>query len=571
MRFGCFELDEINGELRRDGALVKLPPRQFRLLHLLAKNSGQVVAREEIQREIWGTDTYVDFQRNLNVCIAQIRAALEDDSESPRFIQTVPRRGYRFVAQVEAPVTAPADPPSADVPSVLPSPTQPRARFRPARNAAAWIIAAACVVAAAYVAWRPAPALSMRLAVLPFENLNQSSGDDAFLDGLHSELISSLGAQDGRLSVIGRASVMRFKNASPDLKRAAQDLRADYVVEVTTRRADNKLRLTASLLRANDQVQVWTETFERDAGNSFELQEAVAAQVSAGVLRTLFPDAKPLERPARGVSAAAYQAYLDGRLLQRQGTRAGLERSESFFQTAVEQAPSWGAANAALAETYVAMARSGARPAAIFDQAKAVALAALRADPANAEAHNALANALFWHDWDWAAADHEFRAALAANPSFALAYHDEAFFLVATGRRESALTALRRAMALEPLSVRVNMDAGWLLLQAHRFDEAIAQAERARQLQPNLPEADACIARARLYRGEVAVPPDTSDPFIRATLQSLRGQREAAVASLSAAYSERRVMMVMLNSEPSFDKMRDDPGFRAIVAKMRFP
>jgi tetratricopeptide (TPR) repeat protein len=265
------------------------------------------------------------------------------------------------------------------------------------------------------------------------------------------------------------------------------------------------------------------------------------------------------------VSEAAYQAYLNGRCLQRQGN---YQRASSFLRQAADAAPGFALAHAALAEMYIGMGRTGAVDA--FDQAKPEAEAALRLDASNAEAHNALANALFWHDWNWSAAESAFQAAVDANPSFATAYHDQAFFLVTMGRREAGLSALRRAMALDPLSVRVNIDAGWLLLQAHRFDEAVAQARRALALEPGLREANMCIARAEALQGR-GTPQDSTEPFFHAAYLALSGQNDAAMASLEQAYSAHSVMMVELNSEPAFDKLRQDPRFQALAAKMRFP
>jgi tetratricopeptide (TPR) repeat protein len=344
---------------------------------------------------------------------------------------------------------------------------------------------------------------------------------------------------------------------------------------VTLRREQDRIRLTASLVRVADQVQVWTETFERDAANSFELQEDVAAHVAAGVLQSLFPEAPPLGRPQGRIGEAAYQAYLNGRYLQRQGTRDGLRRSSSFFQDAARQAPAFAPAQAGLAETYVAMARSGSPEPDAYANARSAAEAALVADPGNAEAHDALANVLFWHEWNWTVAEREFQAAIAGNPSFALAHHDRAFFLVAIGRREEGLTALRKALALDPLSVRVNIDAGWLLLQARHFDEAIAQARRAKELEPQLKEADACIARAMLYQGRAGSGPDNTraleDPFLRAAFAALHGESDQVFPALERAFASHAPMMVFLNTEPSFDKIREDPRFRALLEKMKLP
>lgn len=547
LRFGNFELEESSGELRRDGLLIKLTPRQFRLLRLLARNSGRVVSREEIQSEIWGSDTFVDFQRNLNVCVAQLRAALHDDSEAPRFIQTMPRRGYRFLLPVELPVELP-------VAAVEPALPTPPSRRRAGLLAASLAAVAICVAIAIFLLTRPVPAPTWRVAVLPFTNT--SAGDTPIADGIASELMATLGSQTSRLSVIGRASSQRAKDP-------ARELHADYLIEGSLRRESDRLRLTASLVRVADSVQIWTETFERPAQNSFALQEDVAARVTAGVLAKLFPGVGPVARPATGASEEAYRLFVAGRLLEHQGRyRAAIEP----LTQAVAISPGFAAAHAAIAECYVGMGRTGGGGD-VFEGAKTSAIEALRLDAANAEAHNALANALFWHDWNWTAAAREFQSAIDLNPSYATAYHDQAFLLVVTGRREAGLTALRRAIALDPLSVRVNIDAGWLLLQAHHFDEAIEQARRALQLEPGLREAESCMARARALQGS-GKPQDSSEPFIHATYLALTGQNDAAVASLEQAYAAHSVMMVELMSEPSLEKLHGDPRFQAIAAKM---
>ncbi len=556
MRFGNFEIDESSEELRQDGELVKMAPRQFRLLHFLARNPGRLVTRAEIQKEIWGEDTFVDFDRNLNVCVAQLRAALGDDSESPRYIETVPRKGYRFLAKVDAD-PAPAEPASLSEPvsaSVL-GPAGNRPFPAIAALTVLGVLAAGAIIARQVLS--PATSPSARIAVIP---ITSASLDDApFIDGLTAELMSAIGSQSARISVLGRASVTRSKDV-------ARELHPDYIVEGSLRHDGAKTRISVGLTRVRDQVQVWTETFERDKAGSFELQEDVAARVAAGVLRNLFPEEHAMARPARGVAEAAYQAYLNGRYMQQ---KTGLRRSIPYFEDAIAASPDFAEAHAALAETYVSLGHSGSSPDG-FTRARPEAQAALRLDPANAEAHNALGNVLFYQDWNWSAAEREFQAAIDANPSFARAHHDQAFFLVAMGRREAALTALRRAMALDPLSVRVNIDAGWLLLQAHHFDDAIVQTKRALELEPGLREAEACQARARALLGQSA-PADATSSFMHAAYLAMGGQSTPSIDALEKAYAEHAPMMVMLQSEPAFDKLRSDPRFQALAAKMRFP
>ncbi len=486
LRFGAFELNLRGNDLRRNGVLLKLSPQQLQALRLLAENAGEVVTREQIQRELWGDDTFVDFDRNLNVCIAQIRATLNDDSDAPRYIQTIPKRGYRFIAPVER-ISA--------LPAVKSTVTPPRARWF-------WIVTAvllaSCSMGVGYLAWRAAGRSDrVMLATLPFENLSGDSSEDLFTDGLTEELISQFGSLNpDRLGVIGRSSVIRYQRAPHGIDQIGRELGVDYVVEGTVRKSAGQVRVAARLIKVSDQAQVWAGTSERGESEMFRMQEETAGRIIGAVSEKLLAGRAPSPPPIYPRSQDAYQAYLNGRYLQHKESRPDLERSIGFFETALSIDPKSDQAHSGLAESLIALGRSGSPAQDVFPRARAEAEKALSINPANAEAHNALANAFFWYEWNWPLAEVHFKRAVAFNSSFSLAYHDYAFFLVAMGRTEQALASLRRAIMLDPLSARVNMDAGWLLLQAHRFDDAIRQARRALELEPGLAEAKACIQRS---------------------------------------------------------------------------
>ncbi|MBZ5601198.1 MAG: winged helix-turn-helix domain-containing protein [Acidobacteriia bacterium] len=553
LRFGNFELDLKNGELRRGGVLVKIPPQPMALLALLAENAGELVARDEIQRRIWGGQTFVDADRNLNVCMAQIRSALGDDADAPRFIRTVPKRGYMFLPPVER--VAPPSPVIAE-PRRLP-----------------WIAPAVAlglvaIVAGIFVWRRPAPEPSrVTIAVLPFES---SSEDASLSDGLTEELISHLGSvQTERLGVIARGSVMRYKSSRPPLRDVARDLNVRYLVEGTIRRSGQRVRVTARLVKAADQAVDWTESYEDDAANLFRIEEESAAHITAAVLGRLFPRGVLKTGIFHVTDRAAYDAYRTARTLENQGS---LSRSLDFFEEAVRLDPRYADAYAGLADACVAMARSGAPPEEMFPRAAKAAASALELNSSSAEAHNALANVRFWFDWNWAEAEQHFRIALRMNPSYAEAHHDFAWFLVAMGRTEEALTSLRRAIELDPFSVRVNMDAGWLLLEAHRFDDAIRQARRALDLSPGLQEAEACIERAQSYKGNRAPgPAGAADPYSLALHYALSGDKVRAMRELDHAYESRSVMMPLVKVDPAFTSLRGEPAFEALVAKVGTP
>jgi DNA-binding winged helix-turn-helix (wHTH) protein/TolB-like protein/Tfp pilus assembly protein PilF len=569
LRFAAFELDVRQDELRRGGVLIKLSPQQLRVLRYLAEHAGTIAAREQIQREIWGQEVFVDFDRSLNVCIAQIRAALNDDSEAPRFIQTVPRRGYRFLAPVEqvTDVTAP-------VPIL--AETRPPARSHVLVRVA---IAVAVLVTIAALVWLRAgnaPAARVVLAVLPFENVTQNAGDTAAIDGLSDELITQFGtAVPERLGVIGRTSVMRLAARKAGVAEMGRELSAAYLLEGDLRSVGARVRISARLVKVADQAQVWSETYEMEDASRLETEEAIAARVTAAVVAALFPLAPRSSTAAHVPARAAYEAFVSGRYLQQKRTRADTDRATQFFEQAGQFDSAYAEPWAAMAESYVGLALSGGSPD-LWEKARGAAEHALRLSDANAEAHSTLGTVILWRDWNSKEARRHFARAIALNPSLAQAHHDYAFLLVVTGHAESGVAELRRAIAIDPLSPRVNVDAGWLLLQAHRFDEAIAQAKRALSLEPELPEAEACIARAEFHRGTASpgmmqfyqTRLESPDPYERALALAIAGRKAEAVQALREAYEKRQILMVMVGTEPAFTGLREEPGFREIVGKV---
>jgi TolB-like protein/DNA-binding winged helix-turn-helix (wHTH) protein len=552
-RFGNFELKD--GELRRNGSFVKLPPQPMGVLELLLEHAGELVTREQIQRRAWGEQTFVDFDRNLNVCMAQIRSALNDDADSPRFIRTMPKRGYMFLVPVERDTPPPAT-------------TQPKSNI--AAAVVFGLVALASVAGAWAVLHKPAdqnPPHRLMVAVLPFD------GDDNLATGVLDELISNLGTlQTSRLGVIARTSVLHYRKSQTDLKQLARDLNVQYVVEGTLRSDAGRIRVTARLIDLSDQSLAWTDVYEGDVENQFQLEQNVSARITAGVAHRLFPQIVVPSRQEHAINREAFEAYRTGRSLQTQGTRAAVQRSLDSFETAIRLDPRYTEAYAALADACVSIARSGGSSKEMLTRAATAASKALDLDDSSAEAHLALANVRFWNDWNWSAAEQQYTRALTINPSYAAAHHDYAWFLVAMGRAEQSLIALRRAIALDPLSVRVNIDAGWLLQQAHRFQEAIVQAKRAQELDPGLEEAKACIARAEFYLGRnPSAPPGGRNPYSSAENLAATGQTNAALDALDQAFTERSLSMPLLNVDPAFTPLQTQPRFQRLIAKMKYP
>jgi DNA-binding winged helix-turn-helix (wHTH) protein/TolB-like protein/Flp pilus assembly protein TadD len=559
LRFGVFELDAEKGELRRSGMLIKLAPQPLQILRLLVERAEEIVTREEIRQAVWGAETFVDFDRNLNVAVAQIRAALGDDAESPRYVATAPRKGYRFVAPVEG-----ARRPPADL-EVRPTTDQGVRPTRQPSNGRWWVIGligAALLVAGAMVFGRRGPVDRTLIAVLPFEDTaNRPLLREALLEDTIGQLS---GIQPLRLGVIARTSAARLDAKHAGIGEIGTALKAQYVVEGSIRESGGLLRVAARLIQTRDQAEVWAGTLE-DASERV-LERDAPARIAAGVLQSLFPNAPPPRRIAERCGAAS-DAYRNGRYLQAKGD---VVRAAELFQTVNACAE----ADAALADALFMMSRMGRATAADLDRASEAARRALHAEPENLEAMTALANLEFWKLWRFAEAEVHFKKVLEVNPSSAAAYHDYAWLLIATGRAPDGVAALRKALALDPLSPRVNIDAGWLLLQARRYDEAAAQARRAQEIEPAVaPEARACEARARIYRDGAQADPAMfpHGPYFTTIQAALRGDRAAALDGLEKLVAERNMMMVTLDSEPAFDKLRDEPRFRALVAKVGLP
>jgi DNA-binding winged helix-turn-helix (wHTH) protein/TolB-like protein/thioredoxin-like negative regulator of GroEL len=577
LRFGIFELDEDAGELRRNGVIVRLPPQPFQVLRILVRNSGQVVDRDRLRREIWG-ETSVDFDRSLNVCVAQVRTALNDDAESPRFIQTLPRRGYRFLASVEQGVQSEPPPPAAT-----------SSKKFPYVRAAVVGLVVVLALAAGYRIERPVDR-TVRLAVLPFETVGLSSGDTPQIDGLFDELLTRLGGvETSRLRVIGRRSVAVFRGGRKPLREIGALLHVEYAIEATVRQEPAGLRLAVRLAHTGNEGVLWSDTFAQD-GDPAAFEEAVVARVSAAVLQKLFPGAQP-PSAREEFCRDGWEAYRTGRLLANAGTRAALEKSVAFFEQA-----SCGPGRVALADALVRLARMGSRRDDLWERARAAA----RNAPG---AQLAIGNVAFWRDWDWKTAERAFQSALRLNPSDPDANHDYAWLLVALGRRSEGLASLQRAIALDPLSARINMDAGWLFLQAGRFREAAAQARRALELDPRMAEARACLSRALVYAGDdraaldtlrdevspeqmravAGLPPreairalwqnalrDHSDmePYQRAWRLAWLGATGEALGNLEAAFRAHSSMMPMVAADPAFAAIRGTDRFQRIVHDM---
>ncbi len=426
--FGSFEVDIVSGELRRQGLKIRLQDQPFRLLVLLLDRAGDVVTRDEVRETLWPADTYVDFDHSLNTAVRKLREALGDSAETPRYVETIPRRGYRFIAPVVPLHTVqPADSADAAVASVLPFPAaHPSTSARLPLILVIVVVVCAAALVAYWVLPRPGPTTHsgrrLTLAVLPFDNLSGDTDQEYLSDGLTEEMITQLGRlEPDRLRVLARSSTWKYKRADRDIGRLRRELGADYVLEGSLRRAGERVRVTAQLVQVDDQSQVWAETYERDLRDVLILQSEVAGAIARTIAVTLTPDAKARLARARPIRPEAYQDYLRGRFFWNRRTEAALKQALGYFQKAIAADPGYAPAYSGLADCYSSLGASsivgGLPPRQAMPEAKAAALKALQIDGTLAEAHTSLVMVHLLYEWDLAELHHRTSLVLALSPS----------------------------------------------------------------------------------------------------------------------------------------------------------
>ena len=489
LRFGTYEVDVRSGELRKAGVRIKVQQQPLKLLEILLEHPGELVTREELRTSIWPNESFGDFDQAVNVAIAKLRSALSDSAANPRYIETIPRRGYRFLAEVRAEDSerlpaAPASPTLAGRSDAASSRPENRARRR-THGVGFWLMVALSllllgVAIFAGQRWRrrssasASPTVTIRsLAVLPLENL---SGDeqDYFADGMTDELITDL-AQIAALRVISRTSAMAYKGARRPLSQVARELKVDAVVEGTVLRSGNQVRITAQLIQASADKHLWAQSYEGDVRDTLALQKQVAEAIADQIRIQLTPREQAALRSSAPVDAQAYEDYLKGRFFFNK--RNSNEKAQSYFQQAIRKAASYPPPYAGLADTYL-----------LSDEprlARESVQKALELDNDLAEAHNSLAELLYEFDRDWIGAEKEFKRALELGPNYAPAHHWYSMFLSTMGRKPEALAEAQKAYAVDPLSPVVGANLAKILEENGHYDQAIEQAKRTLELDPN--------------------------------------------------------------------------------------
>jgi TolB-like protein/DNA-binding winged helix-turn-helix (wHTH) protein/Flp pilus assembly protein TadD len=568
LRFESFELDVRSRELRKGKQRIRLQEQPFEILRLMLERPGDVVTREELARHLWPKGTFVDFEHSLNAAVKRLRAALGDDADNPRFVETLPRRGYRFIASLRDGETVVMLPVMAD--------------------------------------------FNARLAVLPFANLSGDPGQEYFSDGLTEEMILQLGRLcRGRIAVISRSSSNVFKGSSRRAREIGEVLRADYLLEGSVRREADRVRITAQLVETRGEAHMWTDVYERSLTDCLSVQAEVAARIAQSLALELLPE-QPVQ-PSH--DAAAYQTYLKGRYYWGLPGDQGFPQAIDYFQQACEADPAFAAAHADLARTHTARAEYyNVVPRMALETARPIAERALELDPHLAHAHLAVANIRAMLDWDWEAAEAGFRQAIALNPSSDGAHRWYGILLGGLGRLSEAVREVQHARELDPLCLVTGTSDAWTryiasdyetaidlcryvmdmqrhftpawrilgasLVQMGRVAEGVAELEAAAAIASTDPVLLAWLAHAKAICGECGVARTIlgglermrRERFVPAYHLAVAhvglGDADEAFRQLDVACEERDPSLINLNRDPRFDPIRSDARFAGLLDRV---
>lgn len=571
IRFGVFEADLRTGELRKSGAKIRVQDQPFQILVMLLQRPDAVVSREELRQKLWPADTFVDFEHGVNSAVARLRDLLGDSADSPRYIETLPRRGYRFIGPVNG--GGPA--------------RQNRKRER--KNPS--------------------------LAVLPFENASGDLETEYVSDGISEALIHSL-AQLSGLRVMARSTVFHYKGKTADPRSVGRELNAGAVLTGRILQRGDRLVVTAELVDVANGWQLWGRQYNRKSQDILSVQDEIAQDISERLrLSPTLQEKKRLTK-RHTQDTEAYHLYLKGRYCWNKRTSEDIKRAIEFFKRAIERDPNFALAHAGMADSYYLLCGTGFAglpPGEAIPRAEAAALRALQIDDTLAEAHSSMAS-LLQNRWDWEGAAREYKRAIELNPSYATVHHWYAFYLAALGRMEEAIEEAKWALDLDPLSISINRDLALIFLYAGQSDRAIHQYEKTIELDPTFALAHQGLGRAYLQKGMCAEAIQhigraaqlsgdsvaTSSALAhahavagnaeeaRAILEKLLersmcsyvpptsiaviyvglGDHEQAFAWLDKAYAIRDDGLMMVKIHPIFQGLHPDPRFQDLLRRM---
>ncbi len=577
VRFGVFDIDMQAGQLCKAGLRVKLQEQPFQVLAALLEHPGEVVTREELRQRLWPADTFVDFDVSLNGALKKLRFALGDAADSPTFIETIPRRGYRFIATVK-PVTV--DFVNRSGPAWAGGLSWPQA----AKMSLIALAAAAAILVVWRLDWRARSLAKTNsqtniqsLAVLPLENLSGDPSQDYFADGMTDELITNLG-QIGSLRVISRTSVMQYRGVHKPLPQIARELNVDTIVEGTVVRSGGQVRITAQLIQASADKHLWAQSYERDLKDVLGLQREIANAIAKHVGSTLAPPQIRLGS-GRPTSPEVYESYLKGEYFLNRFTPDSIRKAADYFQQAIEKDPNYAPAYSKLAGCYQILAGMGAIPKKVaYPKAKVLVAKALELDPQFAAAHAVRGWSLLLYELDFATAGAELKRAVELNPNGVEGHQGLGDYYATMGQLQESVLEVERARELDPLASIVNSDLCTMLFFARRYDEALAQCKANLDLDPN-------SVRALWFIGDVYAAKGMNSEAVSTFLQAMQlggappgmiaaaktGDADMALRSLEKAVEARCYGITYLAVNPMFDELRSDPRFVSLLRRIGLP
>jgi TolB-like protein/DNA-binding winged helix-turn-helix (wHTH) protein/Tfp pilus assembly protein PilF len=632
VRFGVFEVSFQSGEVRKAGMRIKVQQQPLKLLESLLKRPGEVITREELRTQVWPTESFGDFDQALNIAVGKLRSALGDSAENPHFIETIPKRGYRFISEISV-IDSEPRPTKPETPSEDTSGTDSQRNLQASHPSALAaqaggehrlgsqiLVGVLVVLMAGIVAvWRfrssgQAPGLVRSIAVLPLNNFSGDPSQDYFADGMTDQLITDL-AQISALRVISRTSAMVYKGSHKPLPDIARELHVDAVVEGAVERSGDRVRITAQLIEASSDKHLWAESYEENVRDTLTLQKKVASTIAEHIRIELTPQEQAVLKTQKVVDPDAYESYLKGRYFWNKRTADGLTAALNYFNQAIEKDPTYAQAYAGLADSYDLLGDweyGVLTPNEAYPKAKAAAIKALDADNTLGEAHTSLAFSLDASDWDWKSAEMEYRRAIELNPGYATAHHWYAWHLSELGRSDEAIAEMKKAESLDPLSLIIGAETAEILLVAHRTDESIEQSRKTIAMDSNFAIAHLELGLAFLQKQmyseaiqELQMAIDLSkgsttcasnlayayavsgrksealsilnrlkngsrqnEPAIALIYVGL-GEKDQAMTWLEKAYSERFNPSILLR--PTFDPLRSDARFQDLVHRIGLP
>ncbi len=663
IRFGeDFELDLLPRKLRRGSHALKLERIPLEILVLLLEHRDEIVTRDQIVSRVWGQGVFFDTDNSIRGAVRKLRQVLKDDAESPRFIQTITGQGYRFIAPVidpkeasrmdasdrnrSAAISSDRDfvseldgwlqarrlrivdqehaprPQNAAVDTAHEHGTlSPRTRFFAA--AVASLALAFMALLAVWVRHGASsnPIDSNRktvLAVLPFDNLSRDPDQEFFSEGLTEEMVAQVGKLNrDRLTVVARSSVAKYKGSTLSAREIGKELNADYLVQGSVRRSSDRVRVTVQLIRAYDQTDLWTESYDRELKDVLVVQDSIVQSIASEIHIALTEEQEKSFAAPRQVSPKAYESYLKGRYYWNKRTGDSMQKAEKYFEQAIDNDPTYAAAYSGLADCNSGMTWHGFKsPAAALPKAYAAARKALEIDPESAEAHASLGLAMS-HRWDWSGAEAEFRHALQLDPQYANAHHWYGDYLSIRGRHAEALAEAKRALELDPLNLMISTWVGLRYYMARDYSRAIDQNRSSVELDPNFAAAHLLLGEdylgagqhseavnelkkaanlsgdSPLYTAQVAVAlavarrkddalqiarelETTSSkryvsPYGLAQIYAAADEKDETFKWLQAAYEDHAVWMGYLAVDPIFDRYRSDERFKDLLRRVGLP